>query len=79
MSFHRYINLDVGYDLVSSPGGGRKGGEKKHAPYEEAERVARRVEEILRSAGQRDSLLSKYTLMQVEPSPAHGPKPKASK
>ena len=78
MSFHRYINLDVGYDLVSSTGGGRKGGETKHAPYEEAKQVARRVEEILRSAGQRDSLLSKYTLMPVEPTSAH-PKPKASK
>ena len=38
MSYHRYINLEVGYDLV--PGGGRKGGETKHAPKEEAMRVA---------------------------------------
>jgi len=72
MSRHRYINLDVGYDLV--PGGGRKGGVTQHAPYDEAKQVAQRVQEILTAAGQRDGLLSKYKLMQVEPTPAHGPK-----
>jgi hypothetical protein len=68
---HRYINLHVGYELA--PGGGRKGGEKQHAPYEEAKQVAVRVEEILRRA-ERDSLLSKYILQPVEPTDAHPPK-----
>lgn len=72
MSRHRYINLDVGYDLV--PGGGRKGGETQHAPYEEAKQVAQHVEEILRAAAARDRFFSKYKLMPVEPSSAHPPK-----
>lgn len=71
MSRHRYINLDVGYELV--PGGGRKGGETQHAPYKEAKQVAQRVQEILMAAGQRDGLLSKYKLMPVEPTSAHPP------
>ena len=72
MSRHRYINLDVGYDLVA--GGGRKGGETQHAPYEEAKRVAERVQEILTAASQRDRFFSKYKLMPVEPTSAHPPK-----
>jgi hypothetical protein len=72
MSRHRYINLYVGYDLA--PGGGRMGGEKAHASYEEAKAVARRVEEELVKAGQRDALLSKYVLAEVEPTDAHKPK-----
>jgi hypothetical protein len=72
---HRYVNLDVGYDKANVPGGGRKGGETEHAPYEEAKEVAVRVEELLREAGRRDSVLSKYKLMPVEPTNAH-PKPK---
>ena len=51
------------------------GGETQHAPYEEAKRVAERVQEILTAAGQRDGLLSKYKLMPVEPTSAH---PKAA-
>jgi len=70
MSYHRYINLEVGYDLV--PGGGRKGGETKHAPKEEALRVAAVVKEILTAAGERDRRLSSYKLMNVDPSKAHG-------
>jgi hypothetical protein len=76
MSRHRYINLDVGYDNTTGPGGGRKGGETQHATYEDAKELAVHVEEILRAAGQRDKLLSKYKLMQVEPTSAH-PKPAA--
>ena len=72
MSRHRFINLDVGYDTV--PGGGRKGGDTKHADYDEAKRVAQRVFEVLSAAG-REGLLSNYRLMQVEPTDAH-PKPK---
>ena len=72
MGRHRYINLNVGYELA--PGGGRKGGEKEHAPYEEAKQVAVRVEEILRRASERDTLLSKYILQPVEPTDAHPPK-----
>jgi hypothetical protein len=75
MSRHRYINLYVGYDLV--PGGGRMGGEKEHAPYEEAKQVARRVEEVLKAA-QGEGLLSKYKLMEVEPTDAHPHSPKAA-
>jgi len=70
MSYHRYINLDVGYDLV--PGGGRKGGEPKHAPKEEALRLAAIVKEILTAAHERDRRLSPYKLMNVDPSKAHG-------
>jgi hypothetical protein len=72
MSRHRYINLNVGYEL--RPGGGRKGGEKQHAPYEEAKEVARNVEEILKAAGDRGGVLSKYILQPVEPTDAHPPK-----
>jgi hypothetical protein len=79
VAHHRYINLDVGYDKASVPGGGRKGGDPKHADYEEAKQVAQRVEEILRAAAQRDGLLSKYTLMQVEPSDAHPKSEKTAK
>jgi len=72
MSYHRYINLDVGYDRKTASGGGRKGGETKHAPYEEAVRVAAIVKEILSAATERDRRLSDYVLMNVDPSPAHG-------
>ena len=72
MGRHRYINLNVGYELA--PAGGKKGGEKEHAPYAEAKQVAERVEEILRRASERDSVLSKYILQPVEPTDAHPPK-----
>jgi hypothetical protein len=70
VAHHRYINLDVGYDKAT-PGGGRKGGDPEHADYKDAKQVAQRVEQILRAAGERDSLLSGYKLIQVEPSDAH--------
>jgi hypothetical protein len=79
VAHHRYINLDVGYDKASVPGGGRKGGDPKHADYEEANELAQHVKEILKAAAQRDGLLSKYTLMQVEPSDAHPKPPKMAK
>jgi hypothetical protein len=73
---HRYINLDVGYEQVTVPGGtvpggGRKGGDKEHASYVDAKEVARRVEQILSAAGRRDDVLSRYKLMPVEPTNAH--------
>jgi hypothetical protein len=75
MSYHRYINLYVGIDAV--PGGGRKGGETRHAPYEEAETVARIVKEILTSAVRSDRRLSQYVIQEVTPTNAH-PKPNKS-
>jgi hypothetical protein len=70
VAHHRYINLDVGYD-VASPGGGRKGGDPKHADYQEAKVVAQQVEAVLRAAGREGGVLSRYKLIQVEPSDAH--------
>ena len=72
MTYHRYINLDVGFSKKS--GTGRMGGETEHAPYGEAKRLADAVDAILRKS-MGEGLLSGYVLERVVPTDAHGKPP----